>query len=62
MVKKHRLQIPKNSYVYFGTVGDDLGRYANFLIFQQYLELTITGKVIIAYMMIKVKLCGKNTR
>jgi hypothetical protein len=41
--------MPKNSYVHFGTVGYDLGKYANFLILTQYLELTITGKVIIVY-------------
>jgi hypothetical protein len=54
--------MPKNSYVHFGTIGYDFGRYANFSILPQYLELTITGKVIIAYMMIKLKPCGKNTR
>jgi hypothetical protein len=54
--------MPNNSYVHFRTVGYDLGRYVNFSIFPQYLELTIPGKVIIAYMMIKVKFCGKNTR
>ena len=48
--------MPKNSYVHFGTVGYDLGKYANFSILPQYLELTIAGKVIIAYMMIKIKL------
>lgn len=48
--------MPKNSYVHFRTVGYDLGRYANFSILPQYLELTIIGKVIIVYMMIKIKL------
>jgi hypothetical protein len=54
--------MPKNSYVHFGTIGYDFGRYANFSILPQYIELTITGKVIITYMIIQLKPRGKNTR